>query len=776
MLIQITPGKPSILRDEPAAPVVKKPEAIDLYAKLSREGEFANYVVDEHETLKAGRTGLELKWLRFRRHILGEYGPDFVPDKNRSDLFIRRTRERVGTAHSKLLKIIQPSQGSPWDLQKSSVPRMLTDIDPVLAAAGMRQQIRDRFQAMKWDQITREASKDLVDYGTGIVKGPVGVKPKAPIWVRIAGKKAFNAVDPKTRPEYSHCSIWDIYIDPMTKKQDLSDCSVVHERHVLNKRQLRELGDMDGFDPSQIELLIQAFPNGNFMPEHWESAIQPLQPKDARWIVIERHGLVEEPVQKRWGIEEPEKGYLTSWSCGPFVLFMGIDDFHVDRVPYHFAPYEARNSSPYGIGPAEHMEDIQTMLNALGRSLHNNLADSSQPQIEADMTMLGPDEKCDYYAGKVWQVRPNELSQNRKAVNMTLIPNNSPQIVGAWKLFEDMVPISTSMPVIDSGQQMGSGIRSMGQQEAIYENADTFIKGVVGNWDEYLIVPTVLGLYAWEMAYGERDEIKGDLEPVAMGVRGAVRREIVARNAQLLRQMLADPEGSLYLNNPRVYTLIVEGLGLDDEGVVLTQEELAAKMAAMAQREALGAGMKKQAEEAATHGIRAAMSRADAFLAAYKGVTETNPAWGPMLQQVMEAQGGMTPALYAGLNIWAQMLQADLTAKAGPGAQAAMQQMAQSFRPQKELDMDPDYRGQPDAGAPPIEPEGIVQATPQPSGELPPQELGPGASELEGAATAPEEPPPPPPRKKVVKKTGTAKRHSDGTIEFTTTEEHGNGE
>ena len=723
MLIQVTPGKPSILRDEQKAPEVKRPEAIDTFAKLSRESGFANYVVDEHETLKNGRLEMELKWLRFRRHILGEYGPDFVPGKNRSDIFIRRTRERVGTAHAKLLKIIQPSQGTPWDLQKSSVPRMVTSLDPQEAMAGMRQQLRDRFQAMRWEKTTREASKDLVDYGTAIVKGPIGVKPKAPIWVRIAGKSAFNAMDPATRPEYRHCSIWSIYIDPMTKRQDLSDCSVVHERHVLNKRQLRELGDIDGFDATQIELLLQAFPNGNFMPEHWESAIQSLLPKDARWIVIERHGLVEEAAQERWGIENPERGYLTSWSCGPFVLFMGIDDFHVDRVPYYFAPYEARNNSPYGVGPAEHMEDIQTMLNALGRSMHNNLSDSSQPQIEADMTMLGPDEKCDYFAGKVWQIRPNELSQNRKAVNMTLIPNNSPQIVGAWKLFEDMVPISTSMPVIDSGQQMGSGIRSMGQQEAIYENADTFIKGVVGNWDEYLIVPTVLGLYAWEMAYGENDAIKGDLEPVAMGVRGAVRREIVARNAQLLRQMLADPEGSLYLNNPRVYTLIVEGLGLDDEGVVLTQEQLAAKMAAMAQREALGAGMKKQAEESATHGIRAAMSRADAFLAAYKGVTETNPAWGPMLQQVMESQGGMTPALYASLKVWASMLQADLVAKGGPGTDQDFQQVAASFAPQKPLDVDPDYRGGGQGAQP------TLAEAPPPEGELPPQELGPGALE-----------------------------------------------
>jgi len=142
-------------------------------------------------------------------------------------------------------------------------------------------------------------------------------------------------------------------------------------------------------------------------------------------------------------------------------------------------------------------------------------------------------------------------------------------------------------------------------------------------------------------------------------------------------------------------------------------------MMAMAQRDAIGAGMKAQAQEAATHGIRAAMSRADAFLAAYKGVTETNPAWGPMLQQVMESQGGMTPALYASLKVWANMLQADLVAKGGPGTEQDFQQVAASFAPQKAMDVDPDYRG----GQPTAEGQ-----APQ-EGSLPPQELGPGALE-----------------------------------------------
>jgi hypothetical protein len=686
MLVQIRPGKPDILL-APQAPKVEAPQADPTLVLLSRAPGLAGFVEEEFAFFKTCMTPLHKRWVRFRRHFLGIYGEEFTAQEGQSDLFIKRTRERVSTAFTKLMKLILPMVGDPWDLRVSPRPQNPFGTDPKQAVAGMRQAIRDHLANMQFNKTLRYVVWDECLFGTGITYGPVGVTDPNPAWARIRG----ITLPQEVRPDIQHVPIWELYTDPMVAKKERVASAIW--RRVLNRKQLVELGRVQGFDPTQIDLLLQALPKGNYVREYWETELAFQTPKEPRWAVYERWGLVDQDKQEEWGLDETTTGFVSSWTCGPFTLALFVDPMYEHELPFDWIPYEQADGSIYGSGVAEHVEDIQIMENALGRALHNNLADSSIPQVELDMTQLDPGTDPRWKAGKTWLKRPNELAKGMRAVDFYLPPNNSGQILQAWQLFESLMPVVSSMPVVENPGAMGSGVRTDGMQTRAYSTAEGFIRNVVGNNDEFGWVVWIGRLFNWEMGYGKDDSVKGDLQPVALGVYGAVRREQIAQNAGLLRQLAGDPELAPYLNNPKILYDILPALGLEDEGYVLSPDQVAAKMQLESQHEAMKAGMTTLAEQAVSHGIRASASRADALLTILRSIKDdSNPAWGPTFQQAMEAQGAMTPAIYIALQAWALNMQADVLAKGGAGMGQEWSAVMQSFHPQKILDLDPDYR------------------------------------------------------------------------------------
>lgn len=692
MLLTVTPGKPTILQDEPQkGPII--PVASPEIIAAGKAARLAGFVLAEFEHDKNRKNDRFVRrWLRFRRNFNGEYGQEFTKVPGKSDVFVRTSRERHGKAMSKILKLTCPIVGEPWDIAPSPEPVMAMEGDPFETAAAMKRRMKDRILNMGFRNTWRAGAYDMALYGTAVFKTQ-SQNPAIPRWMKLQGQ-TIGILNRKAAPWLKHLSPFDVY--PDSNATCMADCGHITVRHVMNVKQLRDLGKQDGFDPVQVELVIQALPQGNYIQEFWESELGTLYPREPRYVVLERWGLVEEERQRDWGVEHPSKGFVESWSVDNFTLKIATDPFTEDELPFLFVPYERVDKTLWGRGPVEHMDDVQAMVNALVRGLHDNLKASSIPEREVDMTQLGPDVKLDGDAtGRTWQIRPNELSQGRPAVRQWLAPNNSPQIIQALEVFERMKSEATSIPTMAEDRMMSSGVRTDGMQTAIFEQADDFLKYcVLGNIDEFFFEPFIGYLYNWEMAYGDDDSLKGDMQPMVRGVDGAVRRELIAKNALQLKGMANDPEFALYVNNPGIMRNMIEAMGLSGEECVLDAKGVAEKMRLMMLQQAMTAGMEQQSREMATHGIRAAMSRADAAVGLAKNATETNPAWGPMQQAAYEAQGMATPGLYEGLKVWALNLAETMSQQLGPQATQELQTMIQGFTPNNPNDLDPDFRPQ----------------------------------------------------------------------------------
>ena len=700
--------KPSAQTAAAVAAQKKEIEVKKEFLELSRAPKVAAMVQEEYTTFKAHRAERhDRRWRAAYYDWKAQYDPSrFTPIKGRSDVFLKRTRERVVKCYSSILDFTMPLTGEVWDLELDPiVDCSLTVKDPEKALDGMRRQVRDDLHEARWRKTWRDAALTMSIYGTTVIRAPRGSIDRAARTARIARLLGLQGPAKKIRPKVKEVRLWDYFIDPFARR--LEDASACIVRHVLTTKQLRDLVSQ-GFEHDQIEALIATYPEGNYEAETWEAMLGMPIPKTPRYLLLERWGLITDDQQVEIFGEVKSKGFIETWTSGSFLIHAAVDTDYEDKLPFYVVPLEVQEDSPYGRGTAEMMEDLQALLNSIVRNLHDNLAASSLPIREIDMTQLAPDADLADEPGKAYQARPNELSGQRPAVRHTILPNNSPQLVQAFGLFESMIPTATSMPAVEDPRALGSGMRTLGQMKLLFQAASAFIRVVIGNVDEFLFEPMVEDFYQWELAHSEDNSIKGAFRPVVTGMSGALRREAIAQAVMELGQVLTLPAFEGWANTGEILKELVRGYHLDDRKVVFTPEEKgkqdAYKNMVMAQQQAMVAAGQEQAAQT----IKASTSASDTALQLAKSIDDTNPAWGAAFAEAAEKAGIATPQLYAGLNVWAQGKAAEY---AQMGFVEAQQNpfLTMTFQPQDATDM-AHKNGLQKPGLPQADPELVQQA------------------------------------------------------------------
>lgn len=716
----------------------------------------AQFLDAEFQIFQTYKMPLEWRMEKHCHNYKGEYGSDFhaLPDK--SDIFVRRTRERVSTYRAKLMEFFMPLVGKPWameldeelPLEKAKDPKSDENEGKIESQKDEAEaHIKRMLKNMNFKKTLLEQSLDLVLHGAMILRAPREKKEKSrhKKILRMRGE-LFKLKDGRMpEPFIEGVPLERAYWDPQVRS-DLQDASGFQIIHHLTAKQLRELAQNDGFDAGQIEAMITCFPNGLYKQTNFEMLMRKPVPMDQRFTVIERWGIVPDHLQRDWaerGLMEgqeftPTQGYMESWSCGPFVLKLETTPLYEDELPFTMVILERVPTGPEGQGVGDFVADIQAMENAIARALHDNLADSSEPMVELDMTQLDARADLDVYAGKRWQKRPNELAGNNPAVDLKLIPNNSPQLVQAFQLFEGLIPTSTSMPTFVDGPSGGSGMRTIGQQKDWYAQAETFVKLIIMETDVNMWERVITWLYEWLMIYHPDPVPYANLVPTIDGVRGAVKREMISGQFMQMADFMSKSGAGDFIHQPKLLAEVLpHAFGLDDNGIILSPEGKAAKDHAAALQAAQAEAMKQGATEAATHGLKAQTTKADSLLAMAESAGPDNPAWGGLVYAAMGAQGALTPQIILGLQTWANTMAAKLQNLAPSTMAQDLSQVAGMFTtPPDPAEMDPAYRQQgaqqAPGGAP--APQGGITPAPMPPG---PVAGGPGLPPGNDAAIPP---------------------------------------
>lgn len=649
-------------------------------------------------------------WIRYMRNQNGIYDEETLADiinNEESDVFPKLTRMMSGMAMSKLTAILLPKNGEAWSLDPSPLPEISEELRAILppemqneqkaimllakeSAYRMERQIRDRLINMKYRAKLLSALADCVWYGTMVWRGPLKTDKPTKKWQNVPGEgfqKAVNATE--SEPIYDHISIWKVFPDPYASC--IEEATGVIIRHVMNSHQLRLLAKDSTFNKEEINEVIYRNPNGKWQPITGEQEL--VQSSDGgtsdykkdRFQVLESWRFCSGQDLRDIGMEIPDTDLMTeklyqTWVVDGAVIKIEEADYF-DYPPFIFCPYEMIDGSMFGRGVPEQMEDSQNSIGSLVRGLIDNMAWAVGPIAEVDAWRLDPNtDPSSVKPRAVLCTRRTDNDITRRAIEFYGHPMVAGQILPAIQYFTDLIQYQTSIPFNLGGfGTMGSGVRTVDQQNQVMQSMESFIRLVVTVLDTKFIEPFIEGLYNWEMAFNPDASIKGDFRIVARGVSGAMAREVQALRRRELFQLASQtiPERMKIDAWQKGFN---RDYGFDDDDLFYSDEEWAQLQKIKAESEA---NIQTQARR-----YKAEPTDKEVLTSILTSTPSEDPTWAPLLDETCKLIGIKSPILYQAISAHMQIL-TDKLAREGsitPEDQAAM---SQDFNPPKGEDGKP---------------------------------------------------------------------------------------
>jgi hypothetical protein len=189
------------------------------------------------------------------------------------------------------------------------------------------------------------------------------------------------------------------------------------------------------------------------------------------------------------------------------------------------------------------MSDCVKMCNASARSIANNMAISSGPQVVVYTDRLPTGEDItSMFPWKIWQSVSDPMGGTAKPVDFFQPQSNVAELMAIYEKFSTMADEYTGIPRYMTGTEgtPGAGRTASGLSMMI-GNASKIIKQVVNGIDLYIIAPSVERLYQHNMLYGEDPDLKGDVEIVARGAMSLITKEAAQVRRNEFLQSTANP-------------------------------------------------------------------------------------------------------------------------------------------------------------------------------------------------------------------------------------------
>jgi len=644
--------------------VVEQPEQEPSGEQVQEVLSLGAQLRDRFQEYKDARKQTEDEWLKDLRQFNAIYEPDVLARLEesgaRSKVFVGLTRTKVMAAYSRIIDLLFQHGDAYFAVEATEIP----EIDPlramqmretatqqIIAASGLNpaenqdlvmermgelkgefQKIEKRIADAAAEKMTRIIVDQLQDsnaeqklknsimesciFGSGAVKAGT---------VRIDRKKSYSKqMDPMTgqtayalvqienpAPEIETVSIFDLYPDPYCTSLD--DCDGLFRRHVLTRRQFRELSDLPGFDSEIVRYVLKTNKKGNHDEEGHETTRRTIagvheHGESGRYEVLEYWGNIDGHQLKENGFEFEEGADLFEdysvcvWICGDKVLKVMLNPVAGYKIPYMIFPYENSPHSFWGTGVPKMMRDSQTTMNAATRIWIDNLALSSGPLVEVNTDLLADGEDpTEIYPWRVFlrsggdgaapAVRYYQPVANANGLN---------QIVELFRRFADE---TTSLPSYTHGEQTRSLNKTATGISMLMGAANVALKSTIKNIDDFLLEPMVESLFHFNMEFGTDEESKGDLKIVPRGSTALIQKEVQSQRLLQFLSLVSNPMDAALVDRPQLLRDIAQSMDIDPDDILKSMEQIQAEQQALQAEAIAGAspGM-PMAEEPAPMG------------------------------------------------------------------------------------------------------------------------------------------------------------------------------
>jgi hypothetical protein len=599
------------------------------------------------DAARIAKKPIEYIMLRAMRQRNGEYEADKLSQIRKqggSEVYMMITEVKCRAAESWLRDIMLDQGMPPWDLNPTTIPDLSPDSDmeieeifgnkvvELLQTQGkaptveemaelremlaqeyrfrllqeaqnradkMKHKIEDQFEQGGWAEAFNEFITDLVTFPAAFVKGPIVRRQRVLGYNKLQDGTTVVQATERLGPEFERVDPFRIYPEPGIRH--IND-GYLFEHHHMSRMELADLIGVPAYDDDAIRKVLE-IGNG----QSWINEDTELQKEEQERLyyaynsptemfdALEFWGKVSGEMLREWGLTEeevPDKAReydANVWVVGNYVIKAVLNYDPLGEKPYAKTSFIKQPGAFWGKGIPEIIEDLQNICNAAARSLVNNMALASGPQIEVNLERIPPNEDItQLHPWKIWQTMNDPLGSSAPAVRFSQPDSRANELVGVYDRFAKMADDHSGIPSYIYGDLnvQGAG-RTASGLSMLMGSAGKGIRQVVMHIDTDIIHSLVKRQFIYNMRYDTDENIKGDVEIVPRGaINLAVKETVNVRRVEFLNATANSIDMEIIGTNGRAAILreVAKGLQMPVDEIVPSREAQAygQKMAAQA--------------------------------------------------------------------------------------------------------------------------------------------------------------------------------------------------
>lgn len=618
----------------------KEQQLLHTQALNDQLGQMINTRFTEAENAKDTLTDILMDSLRRRKGVYSAEVMAELKKQGGSQIWMKLTEIKCNAAEAWVSDVAIPVDGKPWSLKptpKPSLPqplveqvmqRTVDELEPFgfavedeeiieiatrhreeaksefqkeakKRAENMENLIDDEFSEGGLIEAMEEAISDLTTLGTMIIRGPFIQYEATLAWDEENNWEPIVSEDPLMKFE----RVDPLRFFPSPGATTIKDATYVCHIADFTRQSLNQMKGIPSYSDKNIDILLKNNKSGTTIPLKTDSEQATLEDRegfarlenpDEKYQGIWYEGECAGWLLKEWGMTglDDLKSYeVVALKIGDLVVHCRLNADPLGRRDYVKTVYKPTKGSFWGEGVPQLMSDSQDACNSTARSLINNLAIGSGPQVVINdvESMAEGEDITSMYPWKIWQFNdPNRTGKS--PINFTQPQIYTDKLINVFQFFMTIADEETGIPKYEQGSPAVTGAGSTASGLSMLMNsASRILKKSIQNIDLYIFKPLIERAFVWNMIYIPDPDIKGDVKIETQGAMSVFVKEQQQLRLADFTTLTSTPEDRALMGPKRRVRLLranAEGLSIPQDEVLPTDIELEQEQRELAEQEA----------------------------------------------------------------------------------------------------------------------------------------------------------------------------------------------